>query len=93
MNDTTHTKQVEVEKEEVSLEQRQQRLPRVTSNVTLVDPVNIRRKPGPASKTRPDIRERWGEQVPGPEPASLYGDRWEEKAGLSRRGGDAEASP
>jgi hypothetical protein len=36
-----------------------------------VDPITIRKKPGPASKTRLDIRERWGDLVPGPDSASV----------------------
>jgi hypothetical protein len=64
------------EEEEVSLSQRASReslqgLPMVTSDVTLVDPVEIRKKPGPASRIRPDIRERWGGNTPGQQSASV----------------------
>jgi hypothetical protein len=33
--------------------------------------VEIRKKPGPASRTRPDIRERWGRNTPSQQSASV----------------------
>jgi hypothetical protein len=37
----------------------------------LVNPIIVKRKPGPASKTRPDIRERWRDQVSCPASDSI----------------------
>jgi hypothetical protein len=72
MTDTnTLTNTTELMEEEVSLIQRLHGLPRVTSDETLVDPVEVRKKPDPASRTRPDIRARWSESTPGLKPASV----------------------
>jgi hypothetical protein len=57
MNNTNTRKEEEVE---VSLDKRQQGVLRVTSVETLVDPIIVKRKPGPANKTRPERLGRGG---------------------------------
>jgi hypothetical protein len=68
MDKNTTTMMIE---EDGGLEERPQGALRVTSVETLANPIVERKKSGLASKTRPNIRERWGDQASSSVSASV----------------------